>query len=125
MIGGQKLSTQRIAVRGATVVRSVPVATWSRPSPSRDEEWIKPSYIPGPSTTPMYEPRRNNDEARPLYNPTPEFRPAELPDRNKEMPEGPKMPERRPDPIPAGNPKEKPGGGDDAETSREEPPAST
>ena len=38
----------------------------------------------------------------PLYAPAPEFRPAELPDKAKELPTGPKMPERRPDPIPAG-----------------------
>lgn len=43
-------------------------------------------------------------------------------EREKELPEGPKMPERRPDPIPAGpGKKEKPGKG--AEPEREAPPA--
>ena len=37
-----------------------------------------------------------------MYSPPPEFRPSELPDKTKEMPAGPRMPERRPDPIPAG-----------------------
>ncbi|KAI8471405.1 MAG: hypothetical protein J3K34DRAFT_417573 [Monoraphidium minutum] len=92
---------------------------WTRPTPDRNEEWIKPSYMPKPQQ-PSILPR---EEPRPLYSPAaPEFRPAEMPDKQSEMPEGPKMPERRPDPIPAGNPKERPseGGGDD---KREAPPA--
>ena len=68
----------------------------------------------------MYVPGRRNEESAPLYTPTPEFRPAELPDKAKEMPSGPRMPERRPDPIPAGNPKEKPPG--EESEKREAPP---
>ena len=130
-------------------------SVWTRPTPGRDEEWIKPSYVPQPVQTPVsfhlrgveeglplalprrpcclgctqaeellrvirsdacgseserllsatlqvYQPRRDD---QPLYSPAPEFRPSELPDKPSELPSGPKMPERRPDPIPAGNPK--------------------
>jgi hypothetical protein len=90
--------------------------TWSRPD-RRDTDWIKPSYIPAPNVTPLYQPK---EDIQPLYAPAPEFRPVEQPEKAKEMPSGPKMPERRPDPIPAGNPKEKPGEGEDAR--REAPP---
>lgn len=78
------------------------VAIWTRPTPDRDADFVKPSYLPTPGTTPLYQPGRR-EEGTPLYAPQPsEFRPAELPDRAKELPAGPKMPERRPDPIPAG-----------------------
>ncbi|KIY98659.1 hypothetical protein MNEG_9303 [Monoraphidium neglectum] len=108
-------STAQAARRGARTLCRV----WTRPTPDRNEDWVKPSYIPQPQQQPGFAPR---EEPRPLYSPAPEFRPAEAPDKQTEMPEGPKMPERRPDPIPAGNPKEKPseGGGDQ---KREAPPA--
>uniref|UniRef100_A0A7S3RAH3 Uncharacterized protein n=1 Tax=Dunaliella tertiolecta TaxID=3047 RepID=A0A7S3RAH3_DUNTE len=83
-----------------------PRSMWTRPTPGRDEDFVKPSYIPRPSTQPMIQPSRR--EEQPLYSPAgPEFRPAERPEQPKELPEQPKMPERRPDPIPAGNPKKK------------------
>jgi hypothetical protein len=45
-----------------------------------------------------------------------------MPEQQKEMPKGPNMPERRPDPIPAGNPKEKPPAGEpQTETPPEKP----
>jgi hypothetical protein len=93
---------------------------WTRPTPDRDADFIKPSYVPTrPSQAPAFEPYRREDQ--PLYAPSrPEFAPAEMPDKAKEMPEGPKMPERGPDPIPAGNPKEKPPPEDPAK--REAPP---
>lgn len=96
-----------------------PVAVWTRPTPDRDQDFVKPSYIPGPLTQPSINPGREQT----IYMPssTPEFRPAELPDKAKELPSAPKMPERRPDPIPAGNPKEKPGEG--APDTREAPPS--
>eukprot|EP00195_Chlamydomonas_chlamydogama_P004121 CAMPEP_0202920020 /NCGR_PEP_ID=MMETSP1392-20130828/76640_1 /ASSEMBLY_ACC=CAM_ASM_000868 /TAXON_ID=225041 /ORGANISM="Chlamydomonas chlamydogama, Strain SAG 11-48b" /LENGTH=101 /DNA_ID=CAMNT_0049613497 /DNA_START=245 /DNA_END=550 /DNA_ORIENTATION=+ len=97
------------------------MAIWTRPTPDRDADFVKPSYIPSPTTTPLYQPGRR-EEDRPLYTPAaPEFKPAELPEKAKELPSGPKMPERRPDPIPAGNPKEKPPAGDPER--REAPPA--
>lgn len=90
---------------------------WTRPTPDRDADWIKPSYVPQP-VQPSITPGR---EQGPLYAPTtPEFRPAELPEQTKELPSGPKLPERRPDDIPAGNPKEKPSEG--APDKREAPP---
>jgi len=65
-------------------------AVWTRPTPDRNEDWIKPSYVPKPQQQPMIQPR---EEPRPLYSPSaPEFRPAEMPDKQGEMPEGPKMP---------------------------------
>lgn len=96
-----------------------PVAVWTRPGQQdRDSDFVKPSYVPTPITQPSINPGREQT----VYTPSaPEFRPAELPDRAKEMPSGPKMPERRPDPIPAGNPKEKPGEGG-APDKREAPP---
>jgi hypothetical protein len=51
----------------------------------------------------------------------PEFSPAERPEQAPELPSGPKMPERRPDPIPASRPKERPPGADP--DRREAPPA--
>ena len=74
-------------------------AIWTRPTPDRDADFIKPARVP---SQPVWQPSREFNEAGPLYAPPPEFRPAELPDKAKEMPAGPKMPERRPDPIPAG-----------------------
>jgi hypothetical protein len=62
---------------------------WTRPTPDRDETWVRPSYIPNPQQQPVIQPR---EEPRPLYAPAPEFKPAETPDKQKEMPEGPKMP---------------------------------
>ncbi|GBF92835.1 hypothetical protein Rsub_05454 [Raphidocelis subcapitata] len=105
---------------GAAAPRHV-ARVWTRPTPDRDENWVRPSYVPQPQQQPMIQPR---EEPRPLYTPsTPEFKPAELPDKQSEMPEGPKMPERRPDPIPAGNPKERPNEGGGKEERREAPPA--
>ncbi|GLI70305.1 hypothetical protein VaNZ11_015255 [Volvox africanus] len=95
-----------------------PVAVWTRPTPDRDADFVKPSYIPQP-VQPSFTPSR---EDRPLYAPiSPEFRPAELPETPKELPNAPKLPERRPDDIPAGNPKEKPSEG--APDKREAPPS--
>jgi hypothetical protein len=75
--------------RGARHVAAV----WTRPTPDRNEDWVKPSYIPSPQQQPIFQPR---EEPRPLYTPSaPEFRPAEMPDKEKEMPEGPKMPGAR------------------------------
>ncbi|GLC40920.1 hypothetical protein PLESTB_000966700 [Pleodorina starrii] len=94
------------------------VAVWTRPTPDRDADFVKPSYIPRP-VEPSIQPSR---EDRPIYAPvTPEFRPAELPETPKELPSAPKLPERRPDDIPAGNPKEKPAEG--APEKREAPPS--
>lgn len=63
---------------------------WTRPTPDRNEDWVKPSYIPAPQQQPLIQPR---EEPRPLYSPSaPEFKPAEMPDKQSEMPEGPKMP---------------------------------
>eukprot|EP00955_Chlamydomonas_euryale_P054662 355908-Chlamydomonas_euryale.AAC.5 len=43
----------------------------------RDNDFVKPSYVPKPFTTPIYQPERG-DEAKPLYKPPPsEFRPSE------------------------------------------------
>lgn len=84
---------------------------WTRPGQEgRDSDWIKPSYVPQPS--PGFVPARPEREG---YTPSaPEWgRQAELPEKAKEMPAGPLMPERRPEPIPAGNPKEKPRKEDD------------
>lgn len=100
---------------GRTAALSV-TAVWTRPTPDRDENWTRPSYVPN---SPVYQPPLR-EEPRPLYSPAPEFKPAEQPDREREMPSGPKMPERRPDPIPAGNPKEKPPAGNP--DKREAPP---
>ncbi|EFJ52863.1 hypothetical protein VOLCADRAFT_102817 [Volvox carteri f. nagariensis] len=95
-----------------------PAAVWTRPTPDRDADFVKPSYIPQP-VQPSVTPSR---EDRPIYAPiTPEFRPAELPETPKELPSAPKLPERRPDDIPAGNPKEKPSEG--APEKREAPPS--
>lgn len=71
--------------------RSSTVATWTRPTPDKDETWTKPSYVPTPGQSPVITPYREDD--RPLYTPSaPEFRPAELPEQQKEMPKGPEMP---------------------------------
>jgi hypothetical protein len=154
------------------------VATWTRPTPDRDETWTRPSYVPSPGQSPAFTPAPREDQ--PLYAPSrPEFQPAERPEQGKELPKGPDMPgaclcvrvggikqrlsrlqlvlavhmepaavlngqhrvqrapptrvapcallpcclhdvERRPDPIPAGNPKEKPPAG---EPQTEAPPA--
>lgn len=103
--------------------------TWSRPTPDRDQDWIKPSYVPGPRTQPDF-PTFRPDEPRPLYAPAaPEFSPAkERPESPAFSPkEMPKMPERPRDPIPAGNPggKERPPGEGESESApqREEPAA--
>ena len=80
-----------------------PRATWTRPVPDRDADFVKPARVP---SQPVWQPARR-EEDRPLYSPPPEFRPSELPDKTKEMPAGPRMPERRPDPIPAGESKER------------------
>ncbi|PNW82094.1 hypothetical protein CHLRE_06g273550v5 [Chlamydomonas reinhardtii] len=102
----QGVST-RAQSRQAVVASAVrPVAVWTRPTPDRDADFIKPSYIPTP-IQPSITPGRQDS---PIYAPvTPEFRPAELPETPKELPNAPRLPERRPDDIPAGNPKEKPG----------------
>lgn len=93
---------------------------WTRPSPDKNDDFIKPSYVPRPSQEPVIQPYRREDA--PLYAPTtPEFKPAELPGKPAEMPEAPKMPDRPRDPIPAGNPKEKPQRDDNAR--REAPPS--
>eukprot|EP00877_Chromochloris_zofingiensis_P005598 jgi/Chrzof1/15039/Cz09g24260.t1 len=95
------------------------VATWTPPRPDKDADFIKPSYVPSPQE-PFIQPYRTDPQ--PLYAPSaPEFAPPDTPDQNREMPEAPKMPERRPDPIPAGNPKEKPPG--EPEKQVETPPA--
>lgn len=68
------------------------VAMWTRPTPDRNEDWVKPSYVPQPNQQPIIQPWRQ-DEGKPLYAPSgPEFAPAELPEKTKEMPEGPTMP---------------------------------
>lgn len=68
-----------------------PVATWSRPTPDRNEEWTKPSYIPQPGQSPVVQPSRRDDQ--PLYAPSaPEFTPAERPEQGPEMPKGPTLP---------------------------------
>lgn len=87
--------------------RATPRATWSRPQVDRDSDFIKPSFVPKPFTTPLYQPDR--EEGKPLYSPPPEMprKQSEVPDKGKELPEGPKMPERRPDPIPAGERRER------------------
>lgn len=92
----------RACSTSATCCRASPRATWSRPQVDRDNDFIKPSFVPKPFTTPLYQPDR--EEGKPLYSPPPEMprRQSEVPDKSKELPEGPKMPERRPDPIPAG-----------------------
>lgn len=41
---------------------------WTRPTPDRDADFIKPSYVPGPSQTPMVQPGRR--ESSPIYAPT-------------------------------------------------------
>lgn len=72
-------------------LRGGPAAVWTRPTPDRDEEFTRPSYVPSPGTTPVITPYRRDDQ--PLYTPgTPEFKPAELPEQQKEMPKGPSMP---------------------------------
>ncbi|WIA17920.1 hypothetical protein OEZ85_009414 [Tetradesmus obliquus] len=102
----------------AKQLRCPPAAVWTRPTPDRDENFTAPSYVPTPGGSPVINPYRQDDQ--PLYTPSaPEFKPAELPEQQKEMPKGPTMPERRPDPIPAGNPKEKPPAG---EPQKEAPP---
>ncbi|PNH04880.1 hypothetical protein TSOC_008908 [Tetrabaena socialis] len=110
--GGGQSRGQRCSVVAAAVR---PTAVWTRPTPDRDQEWIKPSYVPQP-----LQPSINPGRESPIYAPvTPEFRPAELPETPKELPNSPKLPERRPDDIPAGNPKEKPPPPD----KREAPPS--
>uniref|UniRef100_A0A7R9Z5H1 Uncharacterized protein n=1 Tax=Chlamydomonas euryale TaxID=1486919 RepID=A0A7R9Z5H1_9CHLO len=101
----------------------MPSAVWSRPEQDRDNDFVKPSYVPKPFTTPIYQPERG-DEAKPLYKPPPsEFRPSEKPERgNKELADPPKMPDRPRDPIPAGPAKEKPGKKGGA-PEREAPPS--
>jgi hypothetical protein len=107
-------------------------ATWSRPTPDRDQDWVKPSYVPDRRTQPDLQPLFRPEEPRPLYAPAaPEFAPADRPESpaQYEPKEGmPKMPERPRDPIPAGNPgkgKERPGegGGGGEGPAREEPVA--
>jgi len=98
-----------------------PVGVWTRPTPDKDDDFIKPSYVPTRPQEPFIQPYRREDQ--PLYSPSgPEFSPSELPEKQKEMPAGPKMPERGPDPIPAGNPKEKPPGEQEQQEKREAPP---
>ncbi|KAF6263082.1 hypothetical protein COO60DRAFT_1699007 [Scenedesmus sp. NREL 46B-D3] len=128
-VSGHSLAQQRHALcagrtpapalqRLAQQLRCPPAAVWTRPTPDRDEDFTRPSYVPTPGGSPVVQPYRDD---QPLYTPSvPEFKPAELPEQQKEMPKGPTMPERRPDPIPAGNPKEKPPAG---EPQKEEPPA--
>lgn len=92
---------------------------WTRPGQEgRDNDWIKPSYVPQPS--PGFVPARPEREG---YTPSaPEWgRQAEVPEKASEMPEGPLMPERRPEPIPAGNPKEKPKKDDDEKREKPAP----
>jgi hypothetical protein len=72
-------------------LRCPPAAVWTRPTPDRDEDFTRPSYIPQPGGSPVIQPYRRDDQ--PLYTPsTPEFKPAELPEQQKEMPKGPTMP---------------------------------
>jgi hypothetical protein len=98
-----------------------PVAVWTRPTPDKNEDWTKPSYIPTPGQSPVVQPYRRDDQ--PLYTPSaPEFTPAERPEQAPEMPKGPNMPERRPDPIPAGTPKERPPTGEPAKEAPPEAP---
>ena len=67
-----------------------PVGVWTRPTPDKDDDFIKPSYVPT-RQEPFIQPYRREDQ--PLYSPAgPEFNPAELPEKQKEMPAGPKMP---------------------------------
>eukprot|EP00879_Flechtneria_rotunda_P000570 GHRR01000677.1.p1 GENE.GHRR01000677.1~~GHRR01000677.1.p1 ORF type:complete len:132 (+),score=28.49 GHRR01000677.1:283-678(+) len=119
--GGCLLQRQHAYGQGRQVLGKVqcpPMAVWTRPTPDKDENFTKPAYIPTPSQSPVVQPYWGDD--RPLYAPTPnEFQQAEAPEQEKEMPKGPNMPERRPDPIPAGNPKEKPPAG---EPEKEAPP---
>lgn len=75
-------------------MRSPTVATWTRPTPDRDETWTKPSYVPRPGQSPVVQPYER--ENQPLYTPSaPEFIPAERPEQQKEMPKGPDMPGER------------------------------
>ncbi|GAX84843.1 hypothetical protein CEUSTIGMA_g12264.t1 [Chlamydomonas eustigma] len=113
----KSLSSRSERVRHAVFSLETVKSIWTRPTPDRDADFVKPAYIP---SQPVWQPSRR-EEGTPLYAPPPEFRPAELPDKPTEMPAGPKMPERRPDPIPAGNPKEKPSEGQPER--REAPPA--
>ncbi|KAG2502067.1 hypothetical protein HYH03_000561 [Edaphochlamys debaryana] len=93
------------------------MAVWTRPTPDRDADFVRPSYIPQP-----VQPSINPGREQPIYAPvTPEFRPAELPENPKELPTAPRLPDRRPDDIPAGSPKEKPQEGG-APDKREAPP---
>lgn len=81
----------RPAAARTAAARSPTVATWTRPTPDRDETWTKPSYVPTPGQSPVIQPYRSDDQ--PLYTPSaPEFKPAELPEQQKEMPKGPNMP---------------------------------
>lgn len=77
--------------RSATRQRLGPVAVWTRPTPDKNEDWTRPSYIPTPGQSPVVQPYRRDDQ--PLYTPsTPEFIPAERPEQAPEMPKGPNMP---------------------------------
>lgn len=84
------------ACRLAASLRAVhnpAVATWTRPTPDKDETWTKPSYVPTPGQSPVIQPYREDNQ--PLYTPSaPEFKPAEMPEQQKEMPKGPNMPGR-------------------------------
>ncbi|KAJ9534299.1 hypothetical protein QJQ45_007035 [Haematococcus lacustris] len=111
----------RPIIRAGTTRATVrPDNTWSRPMPDRDADFVRPSYVPGPSTYPEMDPRRQQ-EVQPLYRPPPEFKPAELPEKSADLPSGPTMPERRRDDVPAGTPKEKPGKADPDTKPREAP----
>jgi hypothetical protein len=75
----------------AKQLRCPPSAVWTRPTPDKDEDFTRPSYVPTPGGSPVIQPYRRDDQ--PLYTPsTPEFKPAELPEQQKEMPKGPTMP---------------------------------
>jgi hypothetical protein len=72
-------------------LRCPPAAVWTRPTPDKDEDFTRPSYVPTPGGSPVIQPFRRDDQ--PLYTPSaPEFKPAELPEQQKEMPKGPTMP---------------------------------
>eukprot|EP00882_Tetradesmus_deserticola_P019587 GHRQ01021092.1.p1 GENE.GHRQ01021092.1~~GHRQ01021092.1.p1 ORF type:complete len:245 (-),score=27.71 GHRQ01021092.1:347-1081(-) len=78
------------AHRLAQQLRCPPAAVWTRPTPDRDEDFTRPSYVPTPGGSPVVQPYR---EDQPLYAPSaPEFKPAEMPEQQKEMPKGPTMP---------------------------------
>lgn len=88
--GTNAVAAARPASNSGSGAPSHVAAVWTRPTPDRNEDWVKPSYIPPPQQAPVILPR---EEPRPLYAPAaPEFRPAETPDKQSEMPEAPKMP---------------------------------